>query len=281
MNLHDSHSQAHLKKRNLKFPRIGIDIVDSQKPGILFISGEKKNGLSTTMASICQYILRQREHRILYLDNKNNLFVLGKNKHNVSGLDNDEGLLTNPDNDLVSKLEIDSLCIDEVFQHVMDMAFEYAYIVIDEIDSPEKINFLFKLASYQVHAQIIVAIHQGVDEEIQNYRDSSLIDYLIENGTGTRSTLLCKLSKHLLGIVNQCLVTTSDNNKVAAYQVLVNTPNVSRQIETDDLKTLYLYIKTGASHGMFTRDVYLKQLREAGIISANEAKAHAIQPDLF
>ena len=90
------------------------------------------------------------------------------------------------------------------------------------------------------------------------------------------------LSTSLRGVISQQLVPTADApGRVAALEILVNTPavgNLIRQGKTDQLETV---MQSGAQHGMRTMDVALQQLLDARRISGRSAYEKAFNKAKF
>jgi len=85
------------------------------------------------------------------------------------------------------------------------------------------------------------------------------------------------LSTSLIGVVSQQLVRRSDNKgRIAAVEVMVNTPaigNMIREGKTDQLPTA---IQSGALQGMQSLDGALRKLVDAKLITGKEAYGAAV-----
>ncbi|MFT3905429.1 MAG: type IV pilus twitching motility protein PilT [Steroidobacteraceae bacterium] len=90
------------------------------------------------------------------------------------------------------------------------------------------------------------------------------------------------LSTSLRGVVSQQLLQRTDGKgRVAALEILVNTPaaaNLIRQGKLDQIETV---MQSGASFGMRTMDVAIQQLLDAGQISGKEAYKKGINKVRF
>lgn len=91
-----------------------------------------------------------------------------------------------------------------------------------------------------------------------------------------RAQLLMDLSANLKAIVSQRLIRRADGQgRVAAVEILLNTPTVSERIFKGDFHSLKGIMKKSAELGMRTFDGELFNLYEAGLISYEEAIRNA------
>jgi len=84
------------------------------------------------------------------------------------------------------------------------------------------------------------------------------------------------LSTSLRGVISQQLLPRSDKpGRVAALEVLVNTPGVANLLRQGKLDQLETAMQSGGAAGMQTMDSALMTLVESGIISTEEAYLQA------
>jgi twitching motility protein PilT len=90
------------------------------------------------------------------------------------------------------------------------------------------------------------------------------------------------LSTSLRGVVSQQLVPRADGQgRVAALEILVNTPAVSNLIRQGKMDQLENAMMTGSAVGMRTMDSAIQQLLDQRIISGKEAYKKAIHKSRF
>ncbi len=90
------------------------------------------------------------------------------------------------------------------------------------------------------------------------------------------------LSTSLRGIISQQLVRTADGTgRVAALEILINTPAVANLIRLGKLEQLENVMQSSASDGMCTMDHSLKRLVSRGQISGREAWLQATDKSKF
>ncbi|HVE14887.1 MAG TPA: type IV pilus twitching motility protein PilT [Elusimicrobiota bacterium] len=89
-----------------------------------------------------------------------------------------------------------------------------------------------------------------------------------------------QLATSLQGVVSQLLLPRADGmGRIAAREVMVNTPGISNLIREGKTHMLYQAIDTGAKDGMIPMDKSLADLVRQGLINFEEAvkRAHSLQ----
>jgi len=90
------------------------------------------------------------------------------------------------------------------------------------------------------------------------------------------------LSTSLRGVISQQLLQRAGGEgRVAAQEILINTPacaNLIRQGKLDQLETV---MQSGAAHGMRTMDMAIQQLLNDAVITGAEAYKKAINKAKF
>jgi twitching motility protein PilT len=89
-----------------------------------------------------------------------------------------------------------------------------------------------------------------------------------------------QLSNSLKGIVSQQLIPNKNGDGMElAYEILVGTPAIGNLIREAKTHQIYSMIQTGSKFGMRTMDSVLKELFQAGKISASEFDKRMRSPD--
>jgi len=83
--------------------------------------------------------------------------------------------------------------------------------------------------------------------------------------------VLIQLSSVLRAVVAQQLIPGKDGSRVAAREILINTPSVANLIKENNIAQIKSAIQTGAKDGMITMENSLKQLEKEGLIDAEMA----------
>jgi twitching motility protein PilT len=90
------------------------------------------------------------------------------------------------------------------------------------------------------------------------------------------------LSTSLRGVISQQLIQRADKRgRVAALEILINTPAVSNLIRQGKLDQLENAMQSGASHGMRIMDSAIQELLDKGVINGRAAYEKAINKTRF
>jgi twitching motility protein PilT len=97
-----------------------------------------------------------------------------------------------------------------------------------------------------------------------------------------QSQVRIMLSTSLRGVVSQQLIPRAGQpGRVAALEILVNTPAVANLIRQGKMDQLENTIQSGSQHGMRTMDMAIQQLLDKGLISGRDAFRKAINKQRF
>ena len=90
------------------------------------------------------------------------------------------------------------------------------------------------------------------------------------------------LSTSLRGVISQQLIPRAGNpGRVAALEIMINTPAVSNLIRQGKIDQLENSMQSGSSHGMRTMDMAIQQLLDGRAISGREAYRKAMNKARF
>jgi twitching motility protein PilT len=90
------------------------------------------------------------------------------------------------------------------------------------------------------------------------------------------------LSTSLRGVISQQLLPRADKRgRVAALEILINTPAVSNLIRQGKLDQLENAMQSGGAHGMRVMDSAIQELLEKGVINGRAAYEKAISKQRF
>jgi twitching motility protein PilT len=90
-----------------------------------------------------------------------------------------------------------------------------------------------------------------------------------------------QLSMTLIGVISQRLIQRQDGGRVAAREIMINTPAVANIIRENKIAQLKTVIETSSKEGMVSMDQDLKKLVENGLISKQEAQMYMVNPELL
>lgn len=106
------------------------------------------------------------------------------------------------------------------------------------------------------------------------------IDRIIDVFPGAEKDMVrSMLSESLRAVISQTLLKKMTGGRVAAHEIMMGIPAIRNLIREDKVAQMYSVIQTGAVHGMQTMDACLKNLVNRGLVSVQEAKAKATDPN--
>ncbi len=94
-----------------------------------------------------------------------------------------------------------------------------------------------------------------------------------------KSMVRSMLSESLKAVIAQTLMKKIGGGRVAAHEIMIGTPAIRNLIREDKIAQMYSAIQTGQNVGMQTLDQNLKTLLTQGVVSKEEAKRKAANPD--
>ena len=86
-----------------------------------------------------------------------------------------------------------------------------------------------------------------------------------------QETIRIQLSTVLVAVISQLLLPRSDKpGRIAAYEIMINTPAIAALIRDNKTFRVNSDIQTGAKYGMVTLDGYLMEIYQQGVIAREE-----------
>jgi twitching motility protein PilT len=89
------------------------------------------------------------------------------------------------------------------------------------------------------------------------------------------------LSESLRAVISQTLLKKNGGGRVAAHEIMIGTPAIRNLIRENKIAQMYSAIQTGQQFGMQTLDQCLQQLVQKGLVSRVDARAKAVNKELF
>jgi twitching motility protein PilT len=96
---------------------------------------------------------------------------------------------------------------------------------------------------------------------------------------GARDQIRAQLSTSLSAVISQCLLHTTDDRRVAAFEIMVRTDGVAAKIREAKTYQLITDIETGGARGMRTLDSDLLALFFQGVVSEEEVCNYCQNPE--
>ena len=218
-----------------------------EKRGLLLVVGSTGSGKSTTIASMLDHRNTLRTGHILTLEDP--IEYLFKNKRSV-----------------INQREIgsDSVNLSIALRNALRQAPDC--IMIGEIRDKE--TMAAALAYAQSGHLVVATLHAN-----NSYQALTRIInfYPIEN----RQSLLNDLSSTLRAIISQRLISAIDGGRRAAVEIMMNTRHIAELIEQGEITQIKEAIEKSMSPGSQTFEQALMQLIKDGIVTQDEALAHA------
>ena len=98
--------------------------------------------------------------------------------------------------------------------------------------------------------------------------------------TDQQGQIRMQLSVGLVAVISQLLIPRIDQpGRVAAFEIMVNTPSIAAMIRDGNTHRIISDIQTGAKYGMHTLDSHLLNLYTSGMISYEEFISKSRDPD--
>jgi len=87
------------------------------------------------------------------------------------------------------------------------------------------------------------------------------------------------LSESLRAVISQTLLKKIGGGRIAAHEIMIGTPAIRNLIRENKVAQMYSAIQTGQGTGMQTLDQCLTELLQRGVISREDAKTKAVNPE--
>jgi twitching motility protein PilT len=98
---------------------------------------------------------------------------------------------------------------------------------------------------------------------------------------GEKSMVRSMLSESLRAVISQTLMKKVGGGRMAAHEIMIATPAIRNLIREDKVAQMYSAIQTGQSVGMQTLDQCLQDIVRKALVTKQEARARAVNKDLF
>ena len=231
---------------SLQLPKILKSIIMEMR-GLVLVVGSTGSGKSTTLASMLDY--RNENHRGHILTIEDPIEFLHKHKKSI--VDQRE-------------VGIDTLSYEHALKNAMREAPDA--ILIGEIRDREAMKHA--IAYSETGHLCISTLHANNANQVFD----RIVNFFPEDA---RTQVLTDLSLNLRAIISLRLVPTIEGQRIAAVEILLNTPYVSDLIEKGKIDEMKEAMARGAEQGMQTLDQELLRLFREGKITKENAIKYA------
>ncbi|MGM0812332.1 PilT/PilU family type 4a pilus ATPase [Thioalkalivibrio sp.] len=241
----------HIQLRIPTIEELGLPLVlkdfVTQRNGLVLIVGSTGSGKSTTLAAMVDHRARHETGHILTVEDPIEFLL----PHRLSIVGQREVGIDTPSYELA---------LQDGMREAPDV------IMVGEVRSRETMRQALNYAD--TGHLVLTTLHatssnQALDRLIHMFPE----DF--------RGQILTDLSLNLRAIVAQRLLQTPDGKRVAAVEVLVNTPFVSELIREDKIGEIKEAMQKGSKDGMQTFDQALYRLYKEGRVDLEEALSKA------
>ncbi|HAF00722.1 MAG TPA: type IV pili twitching motility protein PilT [Methylophilaceae bacterium] len=241
----------HIKTEIPSFEQLGLsptlkDLI-MRKRGLILMVGATGSGKSTSLASMIDYRNENATGHIITIEDPIE-FVYQHKKSIVNQ----------------REVGIDTLSFDNALKNAMRQAPDV--ILIGEIRDMETMKLA--LAYAETGHLCLATLHANN----ANQALERVISFFPQE---IKQSLLLSVSLNLVSIISQRLVPAKSQKRVAASEVLINTPYVSELIQKQKLSEIKEIMADSNDIGMNTFDQSLFRLYANGKIDEENALAHA------
>lgn len=221
--------------------------------GIVLVTGPTGSGKSTTLAAMIDYINTHRKEHILTIEDP--IEFVHQNKKS-----------------LVSQREVHR--DTESFASALKASLreDPDIILVGEMRDLETIRLA--LTAAETGHLVFGTLHTT--------SAAKTIDRILDVFPAEEKEMVrAMLSESLQAVVSQALLKKKGGGRIAAHEIMIGIPPIRNLIRENKISQMYSCIQTGSSHGMETLDQALKKLLAQKLVTVDDARALAKQPENF
>jgi len=231
-------------------PEVIYDLLNL-KQGLILVTGPTGCGKSTTLASMVEYINQNRFDKIIsfedpieYVFKPNNSVIIQR------------------------QLGTDMNSFASGLKHAMRQ--DPDVIMVGEMRDLETIAATVTLA--ETGHLVLATLH--------TYNASQTIDRIIDIfPPHQQNQVRMQLSMTLASVISQRLLSKKDGGRVAAREILINTPAVSNLVRENKIAQIRTVLETGSKDGMTSLDQAIQKLYKGKQISKEIAQSYMENPE--
>ena len=242
-----------LTLEELEAPRIFKDISENPR-GLVIVTGPTGSGKSTTLAAMVDYVNENQFSHILTIEDP--IEFVHKSKKC-----------------LINQREVGP------HTHGFAQALRSALredpdvILVGEMRDLETIRLA--LTAAETGHLVFATLHTS--------SAAKTIDRVVDVFPAAEKEMVrSMLSESIRAVISQTLLKRKDGSgRVAVHEIMIGTPAIRNLIRENKIAQMYSSIQTGQNLGMQTLDQALADLVRRNIIAAQEARAVAVNKDMF
>ncbi len=234
----------------LGIPEIVYDLLNL-KQGLILVTGPTGCGKSTTLAAMIDYINSKRLVNIITLEDP--IEYLFKSKKSMI---------------IQRQLGRDMKNFNSGLKHALRQ--DPDVIMVGEMRDLETIAATVTLA--ETGHLVLATLH--------TYNAAQTIDRIIDIfPPHQQGQIRTQLSMILVGVISQRLLKRAEGGRIAAREVMINTPAISNIIRENKIAQMRTIIETSSKEGMFSLDQNIKKLYRDKEITKAEAQSYMENPE--
>ena len=231
----------------LYMPKVVYDLLRMNQ-GLILVTGPTGCGKSTSLAAMINLINQERAVHIVTLEDPIEFIYPPSSGRSIIKQ---------------RQLGTDMLSFAQALKHVLRQ--DPNVILVGEMRDLETIAATITLA--ETGHLVLATLH--------TFNAAQTVDRIIDVFPPfQQSQVRLQLSLFLKGIISQQLIPKANGGRIAARELLVNTPAISNLVRENKIAQIKTVIQTSAEEGMFTIDQDLKRLYEEGYITKEVAKSY-------
>jgi len=234
----------------LMIPEVVYNLL-SLKQGLILVTGPTGCGKSTTLAAMIEYINQQH-------------------KRNILTLEDPIEFIFQPSKSIVTQRELgtDFISFQAGLKHIVRQ--DPDVIMVGEMRDLETIAATITLA--ETGHLVLATLH--------TYSAAQTVDRIIDIFPPyQQQQVKQQLASVLSAVISQRLVPKIGGGRVAAREILINTPAIANLIRENKISQIPTVLETNHRIGMITMDKALKNLHKEDLISKEDMEAYSMNAD--